>query len=623
MQSNKNSSSKFDKVINYLETTGKIVKVASVLVFVGVLVFAAIKLMPLFKQNKTNINVDNELYTSAMNSWSNGDYVKAEEQFLAAIEQISKQYGEDDIITAQVRQKLGALYIEMTRYKDAIEQLIPAYVTFRKRLGESDGMTITTRVQISISDIHLGNYEQGFRDLNEAYDNCTSIGYKVQIAQGIAQCHLEMGEYVQANQWYDVLETLYEELYANSNSAANTLAVFWNDRALLYSDLGQSSYAINAFEKAQEYWMNGHNVTELSEATLSAYGDQALANILINEALTMVESNGNTDAAFDYVDKALIICQERFGEHNSETARCYTSISGVYNALQDKENEKACLDKALDISLNTVGKNSELSASIYDAIGRYYSYWGDYKTAIPYFETAIDIRRNILDYYDFLTAYMYENIANAKNRLLDFEGAIEAARTAVEICESLAGENNTRTAEAYIELSRPLINTNQYDDAQELLNKSIGICQTYFPEGSTTEAFTYQYQMKMYLRQKKYEDALTVAQVSLELFKKVQGENHSNTADAKMFLADTYVFLGDASKADPLYAEAVAVYNAVFSPEIVHNTMDGRVRDLIALESINTENMTYQEIEDKVSVLSEIVTDEQVENRYSSWGFSF
>ncbi len=607
--------------MHYLETASKVVKIASVLIFVGVMVFVAIKLVPMFHQNKTNIDVENAFYTSAMNNWSNGDYAKSEEQFLNAIEQVSKQYGEDDIITAQVRQMLGALYIKMTRYKDAIEQLNSAYVTFRKKLGDSDGMTITTRVQISIADIHLGNYEQGFRDLNEAYDSCTSINYKAQIAQEIAQCYLEMGEYVKANQWYDVLETLYEDLYGDSESGYNVLAVFWNDRALLYSELGQPSYAIKAFEKAQEYWMNGHNVTELSEATLSAYGDRELANILFNKALTIVESNGNTDTAFDCVDKALIICQKRFGENNAETARYYTSISSVYNALQDKENEKTCLDKALDISLNTTGKNSELSASIYDATGSYYSFWGEYETAIPYFETAIDIRRNILGYNSLLTAYMYENIANAKNRTYNFEGAIEAARTAVEICEGLVGENNTQTADAYIELSRPLINTNQYDEAQELLNKSISICQTYLPDGLTTEAFAYQYQMKMYLRQKKYEDSLTAAKTSLELFEKVLGVSHSNTADAKMFLADTYVFLGDASKADPLYAQALAVYTVVFSPEIIHNTMDGRIKDLIALESIDTTNMTYQEIEDEVSELSESVTDEQVQNRYSSWGF--
>ena len=621
MQNDKNSSSIFDKVIHYLETASKVVRFVSGLISIGIIIFAAIKLVPMFHQNKTNINVEDAYYASAMNSWSNGDYAKAEEQFLNAIKQVKKQYGEDDVITAQVRQKLGALYIEMTRYKDAVEQLNSAYVTFRKRLGDSDGMTITTRVQISISDIHLGNYEQGFRDLNEAYDSCTSINYKVQIAQEIAQCHLEMGEYVKANQWYGVLETLYEDLYGNSESANNALAVFWNDRALLYSDLGQASYAISAFEKAQEYWMNGHYVTELSEATLSAYGDRELANILINEALTIVESNGNKNSAFDCADKALIICKKRFGDNNAETARCYTAISSVYNALQDKENEKACLDKALDISLNTTGENSELSASIYNAIGRYYSFWGEYETALSYFETAVDIRRNILAYNNLLTVYMYENIANAKNRLYDFEGAIEAARTAVEICEGLVGDNNAQTADAYIELSRPLINTNQYDEAQELLNKSISICQTYLPDGSVTEAFTYQYQMKMYLRQNKYEEALVAAKTSLELFEKVRGVSHSHTADAKMFLADTYVFLGDASNADPLYAQALAVYTALFTSEMVHNTMDGRIKDLIALESIDTTDMTYKEIEDKVSELSGTVTDEQVQSRYSSWGF--
>lgn len=622
MENNK-PSSKLDAFLAILGTSSKIIQILSGVFVLAALVYCGIKLIPLLSYNRTNIKVNNTTYDTAMQDWESGNYADAEKGLLLALQEAKNQYGEDDLVTAQVRQKLGALYIETARYHDAIEQLNPACVVFRKKLGEEDGMTITAKVQLSMADIHSGNFEQGYRDLNDTYDRCTNIEYKLQIAQNLAQCCMEMGDYAKAAQWYDVLEFLYQQFYGDSVMGTKFLFAFWNDKAMLYSNIGDTSSALKSFDKAKAYWMKYHDVSELSDAALSAYGDRELANILINEAITIVDSSGDITAATDCIDKALIICTKRLGEDNPETARCYSAVAGIYNAIQDKVSEKAYLDKALRIALNTVGENSELTASLYNAYGNYYTFWGDdYDTAVAYYERAINIRRNILNYTDQLTVYMYKNLANAKNQMHDFEGAIEAGRTALELCLSLSGENSTYAAEVYIELSRPLINTDQYAEAQELLDKAIALCRKYWQNGSITEAFAYNYQMKMYFRQEKYEDALTAGKISLDLFTKLQGERHSNTADAKLFLGDAYVFLGDASSADALYAQAAAVYQNVFSMETVHRAMDFRIMELIALESIDTTGMDYREIKDLVNELASSVTDEQINSRYAAWGMA-
>lgn len=620
------AQNKADKIMNTLSRTAGIIRIAAFLCIAATVIYGGIKLLPVISRNlrfqrTAQITVDNEHYSAAMNSWRDGDYENAEVSFLLALEEVSSKYGEDDLITAQVHQKLGALYNETAHYADAVEQLNPAYLVFRKKLGDKNKLTIIAKCQISIADVHLGNYEQGFRNLNDAYQACDSYDVKAQIAQSIAQCYLGMSDFSGAGEWYDVLEELYSVIYADSVAGSATLLTFWNDRALLYADMGNAAAAVTCFEKAESYWLLSRDEPELTESVLADSGDKELANILINEATVLADVPGGAKRAADCAGKALIICRYRFGDHNAETARCYASISNVYNALQDKENEQFYLFKALEISLNTVGENSELTSSIYNSIGNLYMFDGDYETAVEYYERSIEIRRNILSYEHLLTAKTYENIANAKNRRGDYSGAEEAGRKAVEICEGLFGEDNMQTAGAYIELSRPLINTDRYEEALALLDKSLAICEKHAPEGSVTEAFARQYLMKMYVRQGEYDKALTAGTDSLKLFEKTQGENHSNTADAKLFLGDVYVFLGDAQNADSCYAQAFVIYEDLYSASAVHQSMDGRIRNLIALERVEADRLNHQEIAERIAVISEDVTDAQVLERYQAWGF--
>ncbi len=124
-----------DKIMKGISRLSKIVALAA-----GVFVLVSlIKLVPMLSNNITQTAVENEHFDSAMDNWENGKYLEAEAEFLTALDEVRERYGDDDLVTAQVRQKLGALYNEMARYDDALEQLNSAYVTFRKSSATRTG----------------------------------------------------------------------------------------------------------------------------------------------------------------------------------------------------------------------------------------------------------------------------------------------------------------------------------------------------------------------------------------------------------------------------------------------------------------------------------------------------
>ena len=143
---------------------------------------AGISLFP----KQTNISVKSPYYQAGMTYWEELDYVSAEEQLLLALKETQETNGTSSLETAEVMQKLGALYLEMDKIDECYDYLNSAYVTFLEKLGPSDGMTTIAKCQICLYDIATDNVERGLAGLTDAYDATKDMSQKMQIAQLLA-----------------------------------------------------------------------------------------------------------------------------------------------------------------------------------------------------------------------------------------------------------------------------------------------------------------------------------------------------------------------------------------------------------------------------------------------------
>lgn len=83
----------------------------------------------------TETSVSGPYYQQGMACWAAGDYIQAEENLLLALEEARREKSDAELETAEVMQKLGALYLSKQQYSKSCEFLTSAYVAFQKRLA--------------------------------------------------------------------------------------------------------------------------------------------------------------------------------------------------------------------------------------------------------------------------------------------------------------------------------------------------------------------------------------------------------------------------------------------------------------------------------------------------------
>lgn len=335
---------------------------------------AGISLFP----KQTTISVESPHYQAGMSYWEELDYANAEEQLLLALKETQESKGNASLETAEVMQKLGALYLEMDKLDECYDYLNGAYVTFQKKLGPNDGMTIIAKCQISLYDIQIGNTERGLADLTDAYNDTKSMAYKMQIATMLAQSHTKLGNYDMAGQYYKTLLQFYDE--AGTSDLYSTIV--WNDYAVMLLDQGEYQAALAAFDEAESRWTQS--------ATAS---NRELANIYANKAQVYSLLN-KPQEAITYIEKSLNIREELGSNESIYVANTYLTAASVYNLLGLEDKRLEALETALQIVLSAQGENNLVTGTIYRSLGSYHFTHHNMQLAIDYHQKALEIQKN-------------------------------------------------------------------------------------------------------------------------------------------------------------------------------------------------------------------------------------
>lgn len=516
---------------------------------IGFLLFLGIRLVmrylefeangwSLFK-NMKDIDIDNPYYSVGMECWERHDYAGAEENLLVALNEVSADEGKEAIETAEVSQKLGALYLEMNRYEECYDYLNDAYVTFREQLGDKDGHTIRAKCQISTYDISTGNIEQGMSDLQSTFYQVKYFRYKMTVCQMIAQCCMESYKYERALEWYGRLEDIYEAWNIMDMSRAN----LYNDYGVLFLNLGQGEAAVRNLEKAVSYWQ----ILNISE-------DYNITNIYTNLAAAYAFCGQNAEAVA-INERAILIEKNLYGENSAGIARMYENMATAYGNMQAYEKELEYLNMALDCALAAEGRNSGLVSEMYNSIGVHYMICGELQTAIDKFQEALEIRKNIIGLDHILTAVIYQNLAYCHYGIGMHEEGIDDAQEAISIMESLNGRDNPRTADSYTAAAWGYAGIGDMDRAKGYIDVVLDICMRHANAGFETVAYAHQTAGYIYKVIGCPEKAEEYLQNALGMYVE-KGCN-----DRK--LADTYVYLGDVNIQKEMYEEAFLNYRRV------------------------------------------------------------
>ena len=319
-----------------------------------------------------------------------GDYKKALEHHIKALEMYKSAYGENHYDIAAAYHNMGSVYHHQAEYKNAID------------------------CYFKCLEIYEAIYEKGHPRVATVYGN-------------IANVYESQGEREKAFEYHYKALEIREVVYGENHPH---VATSYNDIGNLYDSQGDHMKALECHLKSLEidravYGENHPNIAASYNNIGSLYDQQK-----------------NYEEALEYHSKALHIYKSVYEENHPNIATCYNNI-GMVNMNQGKYTDaEEYLLKALKIREFVYGENHPHVATCYNNLGLIYYNQGEYDKALENHTKALDIRISVYGDQHPHVATCYLNIGNVYEKQQNSKKAYEFHSTALGITETVFGGGN-------------------------------------------------------------------------------------------------------------------------------------------------------------------------------------
>ncbi len=280
-----------------------------------------------------------------------------------------------------------------------------------------------------------------------------NVGWSVEAAEYLSEY---MGEYSDALRRY--LKALDSYLATNNNEA---VAHLYYDIASAYYELANYDVAINYLNKALT--LNTELYGENSKEVGNTYNYIGL----------LYAGKEEYDKALKAFSTAQKIMQPFAVTDQIEVARTHTNIGLVYCNQGKFDHALKSMKKALEIYLQTGKENVDL-ATLYQNICNIYCEKGKYAEAIAYGHKALKIQTRILWPFNGNLGATYLTLAGIYKQVGDPETALKYFTPVLEPMSLLLDNNDQQLLDFYRDLGETYQSLGQFQEALIYFNKALG-----------------------------------------------------------------------------------------------------------------------------------------------------
>ena len=322
-----------------------------------------------------------------------------------------------------VKQKLSFLPHAEEAYKYFAETRQPILINLSYNIG--------------VLKKELGDYDIALCYLSEAkmlnlYNESNDYKSLILINKDLGLTHIEKGSYDIALNIFKEALVICDRYPENGEVEASILS----DIGLVYAYKDESNLSLKYFKRALK-----QHIDVVGESNLTAIR-------MLNNLGFSYNELGEYSRALQYHEKALHICKNILkNSNNPDLARTYIYIAMSY---RDIANESKCtekmdaavvyLNKALEIKLDIYGDDHIKTSNVYDNLGGVYKDLGKPKKALKFYKKALAICEKRNGERHPYTAISYTNIGTVYHELGDYLTAINYHNKAIDILSSTLGK---------------------------------------------------------------------------------------------------------------------------------------------------------------------------------------
>ena len=463
------------------------------------------------------------------------------------------QLGEDDDETLTAYMFLSSNYIKQGRPGEALPLRRAILAKRIAQRGEKDGKTIIATANLAAVLSELGEMKEAETLFRKAL--ATSLEVNGEKHRETATAYSNLGDVMRSLGRYDEAGPLLEKARVIDEALPETtsadIALRYYNSAVNFGDMGRFSEAGAAANKALDLWRTSKG----DDSPQAALGYTAVGYALMSEGRF-----AEADGAYR---KALDIRRARLGEEHPLTGEAYNNLAiNMENQGQPPSVIEPMFRKALDITRATLGETSQRTATLYANVAHILNEQGRYIEAEPMYRRALDIQERITgtehpSYATTLLNLAFNMSANGRD-----DQAEPMMRLALGIFRAKFGDDNPETAWAYTSLGSTLGALGRHQEEAGMTAKALDIRRRLLGEDHPLTAVAYNNVGDALVRAdggKGDKAAEPYYRQSLAILLRTVGETHSDTAHAYSRLASNLGRQGRAAEAEQAAAKAVAI----------------------------------------------------------------
>jgi tetratricopeptide (TPR) repeat protein len=510
-----------------------------------------------FRKNFASIRNVLSLRSEAEKENENGNYLKAQQLYLQAVDSCRTALGTDGLFESGLLSSMASAFYYLGKNGPALDARKQALAIQQKRQGRLHPNTAYCNINVGNAFYCLAQYDDALTSYLEALSiQIQTLGEKSSELRYthnyIAEAYKAKGDYLQAAAAFErALSVQVAVLGSGHQDVAGT-----------YTSLGNVCLSLGEFERADRYYNQALSIQ------LKIFGANDMETIATYEYLgDLFYAQSEFDKALVRYNQDLEAIKKITGEYSTQAAQCYQRLGAAHYSLGQYEKSAAYYEQARLIWEKAMGGDYPEVARCFLGLGAVYYTRGLYDDAIDVYSKALEIQR---------ASYGGDTIDVAKNYLGlglsffskgEFSKAITYYEMAVVIQKKLTGELGADLSRSYMNLSAAYSAMKDTGNAIAYINKCISIQEKIFGPQHVDVSVTLKMAGGIYYDMGDFQTAIAFYQKALDIQERVFGAYHQQVAETKNNLGTAYFNEGLYDKAIKLYQEASGIKEKVFGKE--------------------------------------------------------
>jgi tetratricopeptide (TPR) repeat protein len=439
--------------------------------------------------------------------------------------ELAKQLGVAEYAVTNFFNILDQQHIPIEKWDLALRQLAERYIELQQRAAELDSedpnvQALQTQAREAID---AAEFEQAEALLDKAVDLDNAAAEKFQVSHLKRRCSAAASQALKAKSLHtrfalpEAIAAYKQSIeLAQQGKDEGRVAEYRWGLGLTYVDQADYHQAIVSYELALKY-------------LLLEDGASPNVALLWNNLGVAWSNKGDYDQAIDYLDKALAVDIDTFGEDDPSVTRDWNSLGLAWSNKGDYDKAINYYEKALAVSINTFGEEHPKVATLRNNLGNAWLNKGNYDKAIDYYEKALTVDIDTFGEDHPKVAMRWNNLGIAWLNKGDYDQAIDYLDKALAVDIDTFGEGHPNVAGDWNNLGNAWSNKGEYDRAIDYYEKALTVGIKAFGEEHPKVAIYWNNLGYAWLNKGNYKQAIDYYEKALTVRIKFLGDDHPET----------------------------------------------------------------------------------------------